>query len=149
MVLKIDIRGGKELKKYLIELPAKIDSALIQTNEQFLKDVRRSAKLRAPRDTSRTADSIKIERTKTRGKEKQWKLVVGSRAGFYQELGFKPHFVYSKDGYINGSSQKSSKFWSDGFHWVSKSKPFLVPALDSQLQKLDQKLNQEITKVMK
>lgn len=149
MVLKIEIKGEKEVMKYVLNLPKRLDSALTQTNDQFVRDVKRSAKLRVRRDTSKTAKSIDIKKTKTRGKSKQWKIVVGSRAGFYQELGFKPHWIFvTQNKTINNSNERTKKL-SPGFHFVKKSKPFLIPAYDSQIQKLDQKLSQGTTKALK
>lgn len=136
MVIRITIKG---LRRYLIDLPKKLDRELTSTNEQFMKDVKRSAKLRAPSDTRKTKDSIDIEKTKTKGKMKQWKLVVDSRAAIFQELGFKPHWAYIKD----------SRKLKEGLYFVSKSKPFIIPAFDSQLSKLDQKLNRALDKSIK
>lgn len=139
MVVRIEISGDKKIMQYLINLPKKLDNSLIRTNEQFMKDVRKSAKLRAPKDTSETSKSIQIKKTITRGRKKQWKLVVNSRAAIYQELGFKPHWAYIK----------GSRKLKDGMYFVSKSKPFLAPAIDAQLAKFDQKINKSVDMSLK
>jgi len=150
MNINIKIKGLKELQSYLIKLPKKISTNLDKTNEQFMKDVRKSAKLRAPRDTTNTAKSIRIEKRK--GKTNQYALIVDSRAAIFQELGFKPHWIFIKKGYVydkSGKSNQKTNKLSDGYHWVSKNKLFLIPALDANLVKLNNKLSKSMNKALK
>lgn len=150
MNVNVKIKGLEELQSYFVNLPKRISSNLDKTNEQFMKDVRKSAKLRAPRDTAKTAKSIRIEKRK--GKNNQYALIVDSRAAIFQELGFKPHWIFIKEGYVydkSGKSNQRTNKLSDGYHWVSKSKPFLVPALDANLAKLSQKLSKSMDKALK
>lgn len=148
-IIRIEIKGMNESLKYLNKLSPNIDIHVSKASEQFMKDVKKSAKLRAPRDTLRTAKSIDILPPKNSGNKKVWKLTVNSPGAYWQEVGFKPHFVYSKNGYINNSTVKSKKFWADGFHWVSKNKPFIAPAVEKNLSNLSQKLNNATKKALR
>ena len=149
MVIKIEIRGNNKVNKRILALPKKLSIALSKDNEQFMRDVAKDAKRYAPRDIGRIRESIKVMKTKTKGKTKQWKLEVGSRHAIFQEEGFKPHFIYTIDGRVNGVGPKSTKFWADGFHWVSKNTPFVRPALEKNLMKFSQRLNNTVRREIK
>lgn len=149
----IQIKGLKKTRMYLKGMDNRVDKELSRGNLQFMKDIRKSAKLRAPRDTAKTAKSIRLETTKRKGKTKQWKLIMDSRAGYFQEVGFKPHFVFTKGGWFidkNGNRvSKSDKFWPDGFHWVSKNKPFIRPAVEKNLSKYSQMSNKALRRALR
>jgi hypothetical protein len=75
--------------------------------------------LRAPRDTKELANSIHVELT---GKN-EWTLFVDSPHGVFQEEGFRPHWIHSS------MIKASNKLKGKGFIFVSKSTPFVTPAL--------------------
>ncbi len=138
-MVKMEIHNAIKVREYIIKLPIQLDRELSKTNYEFMKAVRKSAKLRAPRDTSETAKSIELKKTKTAGKTKQWKIIVNSRAAIFQELGFKPHWAYIEN----------SKKLTPGLYFVKKSKPFLAPAIEHNLNTFAQKLNTASTKAMR
>ena len=131
MVVKIEIRGLNKINKRLLNLSKKLTIALSKDSEMFIRDVARDAKRYAPRDTGYIKDSIRVLKTKTKGKIRQWKLHVGSEHAIFQEEGFKPHWVYI---------QNSAKL-EPGFYYVKKNTPFVRPALEKNLSKFSQKLN--------
>lgn len=96
-------------------------------SSEWMRKVQKSAKLRAPKDTKELKDSIFTVKTKN-----GWDLIVASKQGFYQEEGFKPHWIHSD--MIKGTNNPRLK--RKGFHWVSKSKPFVRPALEHNLSNL-------------
>lgn len=131
MAIKIEIKGAEKLKKYFIELPKRMDRELDKTNLNFMRRIRKSAKLRAPRDTNQLAESIKILPTKVKGKTKQYVVRADSPHAIYQELGFRPHFAYIRN---------SAKL-PPGIYFVKKSTSFLGPAIDSNIVFLGENLN--------
>ena len=132
--VKVEIRELKEVEKFIREVPKRVTRAIDGTNTLFMKAVRKSAKLRAPRDTRTLADSIKLLPAKKSKNTKIWKLVVGAPYAGFQEHGFKPHYAP-----IYGSRKMAP-----GVYFVSKSTPFLEPALKHNLLTFGQKLNQAV-----
>lgn len=94
-----------------------------------MKDVRKSARLRAPKNTGGLKDSINVRQEK----EGLWILEVESPHGVFQEEGFKPHWIHRS--MIAGQEGES------GFVFVTKNKPFVTPALEHNLSKLSQRLS--------
>ncbi len=125
MVIKIQVMGAREAIRTLSRIPRELNREISRGSGEFMKNVRKSAKLRAPRDTSQLKDSIKLEKLKN-----GWIINVESPYGIYQEEGFKPHWVHSD--MIKGSN----KLKRQGFFWVEKSKPFIKPALEHNLSNL-------------
>lgn len=148
MVKQIEIRGLKELTGFLTGLDRNLRKEIGKEGFQFMKDVAKTARFKAPTDTLETKDSINVFEEK----EGIWVLEVKSRAAIFQEEGFKPHFVFTKDGWFidkNGNKvSRSTKFWSDGFHWVSKNTPFIAPSVEHHLGKLSQRLSNATDKAL-
>lgn len=119
-------------------LPANLRKELNKGTGEWMKAVQKSAKLRAPRDTKKLKDSIKLKKIK-RG----WLIEVQSPYGIYQEEGFKPHWIHTD---MMKGNKKPRK---EGFVWVSKSKPFVRPALEHNLSKLSQTLSKATTAGLK
>ncbi|MFW9872067.1 MAG: HK97 gp10 family phage protein [Candidatus Thorarchaeota archaeon] len=134
----IKVTGLKETNGFLRGLPINLRKEINSESEQFMKDVRKSAKLRAPRDTKELANSIIIKKDGN-----TWILRVTSPYGVYQEEGFKPHWIHSD--MIKGSSKLKRR----GFFFVKKSKPFIGPALEHNLNKLSQRMNKATTRAIK
>jgi hypothetical protein len=139
-MISVEIRGLNQLNGFLTNLPRELRTELNKESGNFMMDVRKSAKLRAPRDTGELANSIIVYEE---GKG-NWVLEVQSPHGGYQEEGFRPHFIYSNNGMVMG--RKSNKFWADGLHWVSKHTPFVQPALERNLSNLSQRMSEATTK---
>jgi len=134
LTTRIDIKGDKKVNKLLFELPKKLDRSLSRTNLAFMKSVRKSAKLRAPRDTGSLAEDIKLSPVRIGKNVKIWKITVDNPAAAPQEFGFKPHFAP-----IFNSSKMPQ-----GVYFIKKNTPFLKPALESNLSKFSQKLNNAV-----
>jgi len=144
MVIRVHVNGLKELNKYLVDLPEKVDKELTNGNELFMKKVQKSAKLRAPRDTGRLAESIHMVKTKVKGRSKQWSLVADAPWARAQELGFKPHaFLPGGPGFA------SNKITGNRPVFVKKSTPFLVPALDANINSLDSMMQSGLRRALK
>ena len=131
---KVEITGGEKVNKLVLELPKKEENVLSKGNMKFLKMVRKSAKLMAPRDTTQLATSISIRPTKTKGKIQQYLLQVTTPHAIYQEEGFRPHWAYIRN---------SSKL-PPGLYFVRKNTPFVKPAIEKNLNKFFQGLNKGV-----
>lgn len=142
-MISLRVEGLNELNGFLRRLPKNLRKEIGKESEQFMKDVQKSAKLRAPRDTGELANSIHVELTGAN----EWTLFVDSPHGVFQEEGFTPHFIWSDGNNVMG--RQSNKFWWTGLHWVSKNKPFVRPALEHNLSKLSQRLNKATQRAIK
>lgn len=134
MVIKVDMSG---LSRKLKGLPNELNKQLSESSGEFMKAVKKSAKLRVLKDTKGLKDSIKLKKLKN-----GWELVVGSPHGRHQEEGFKPHWIHS-------DMIKSTKLKGDGFFFVSKSKPFIKPALEHNLSNLPNILSKSVKQAIK
>ena len=132
--VKVEIKGMNGLEKFMREVQPKITRAVDGTNISFMKALRKSAKLRAPKDTGELRNSIRLLPAKKSKNTKIWKLVVDSPHAGFQEHGFKPHYAP-----IYGSRKMAP-----GIYMVSKFTPFLEPALKHNLLSFNAKLNQAV-----
>jgi len=131
-VVQLQIKGLKRLNRSLLQLPASMEKEIMIKSEEFMKRVQKSAKLRAPRFTGRLAESIKI----IKNKKNEIQIIVDSPYGYFQEFGFKPHFIHSDlsdrmGGTVGGLFNKQNSLF-----FVSKNKPFITPALEHNLSNL-------------
>jgi len=124
MVIKTNIAG---VISRVSGIPRRLNKEVSEYGGEFMRNVERSAKLRASRikDTGELKDNITTVKTKN-----GWDLIVASRQGFFQEMGFEPHWIHSDQ--IEGSK----KLTRDGFFWVKKSTPFVKPAFQKNIDKL-------------
>jgi hypothetical protein len=146
-MIKITTRGTRRTSRYLRNLPKNITNAIDEHNMEFSKAVQKSAKLRAPRDTGDLAKSITM---KSGSKKGEYHINVDSPYGRYQEFGFKPHFIgYGKPTKNSaGTIQPKGNAKGPGI-WVSKYTPFITPALEHQLARIQTTLTNAINKGMK
>lgn len=142
----VELKGNERVRRYLLELPKKLDKNLSQGNENYMENLKRISKMHAPRKTGELAESIKLDKTKTKGKTKQWKLVVDSPYGLFQETGYKPHFVTALTPSKNSSGTVGEAYNIAGFLWVSKFTPFVSVAFDESASTLDLEIKNAITK---
>lgn len=129
MVIKTNIAG---VISRLEGLPMAMNKELSKSSGKWMKAVQKSAKLRAPKDTRELRKSIVVTKTKN-----GWDLIVASKQGFYQEMGFKPHWIHKSQILKTNNSRLKGK----DFYFVSKSKPFVRPALEHNLSHLSQTLS--------
>ena len=137
--MTIRVEGLNKFSGFIRNLPKNLDKGIGKESESFMGDVQKSAKLRAPRDTKGLKDSIHVELT---GKN-EWTLFVDSPHGVFQEEGFRPHWIHS-DLITN-----SNKLTGKGFFFVSKSTPFVRPALEHNLSKLAQRMGNATQRAVK
>lgn len=133
-MVSVKITGLKELNGLVNGLGRNLMKELNKESEKFMKDVRKSAKLRAPKNTGELRRSILL---KKEGKNR-WLITVESPYGVYQEEGFKPHFIHRS--MISGNEGES------GFVFVKKHTPFILPALEHNLNKLAQRTSEAVNK---
>jgi len=141
--MRIEVKGLKRVNRFLIQLPKKLDKELTRTNENFIDDIVMTAKARAPKDTGELKESIHKVKTITKGKIKQFKVVVDAPHAAFQELGFTPHAFYADE------TLNSSKLSPNRRYYVRKNTPFLVPAFDQEITKLTKRINLGVTKLIK
>jgi len=132
-MIQIQVQGIRKVNRFIRNLPKEMNKEINDESGQFMKDVRKSAKLRAPRDTGRMAKSIIVVK-----KGKQWILSVESPYGRYQEEGFKPHYFITDPG---RPGFQTNKLPLGQLVKVSKHTPFVKPALEKNLSKLAQRLS--------
>ena len=135
---KVEIMNLDKVQKFIVGLTPAQEKLLAKTNLIFMKAFRRTAKLMAPRDTGELAASIKIRKTKTKGKTQQSLLEVGAPHARPQEDGFTPHFAFIRN---------SSKL-VPGVYFVQKNTPFIKPALEKNLSKYFQNVNDEVRRAV-
>jgi len=141
MAIQIQVTGLNKMNGFLTRLPKNISEEISSGSGQFMKDVRKSAKLRAPRDTGRLANSIIITE---RGRG-SWVLEVTSPYGIYQEEGFRPHAFLVDPGRPGFKSNKLSNKFGQVI-MVRKNTPFIRPALEHNINKLTQKMRDSTRK---
>ena len=135
---KVEIQNLGKVEKLFLELPKRHENVLSKGNMQFLKKVKRTAKLMAPRDTGELASSISIRATKTKGKRQQYLLKVAAPHAIFQEEGFKPHFAYIRN----------SRKLVPGLYFVKKNTPFVKPAIEKNLNRFFQNLNNGVRRAI-
>jgi len=135
----VKINNLDKVQKLFLELPKKQEKVVNKNGLAFMKSVRRSAKLMAPRDTGELAESIKLKPTKVKGKTKQYLLEVSAWHASFQEYGFKPHFA----PILNSSKM------APGVYFVKKNTPFIKPAIEKNLSRFLQNLNRGMKEVIK
>lgn len=137
MVVKVHITGSKDVVKLISGIPRELNREISDGSGTFMKRVRKSAKLRAPKDTLRLRESIKLDKLKN-----GWLISVNSPHGVFQEEGFKPHWVHSDQ------IDSSNKLTRTGFFWVEKSTPFMRPALEHNISNLPSILDKSTKKAI-
>lgn len=139
----VKINNLDKVEKLFAELSKKEEKVLAKSNLQFMKNVKRSAKQMAPRDTGELADSINIKSTKTKGKTQQYLLEVTAPYASFQEYGFKPHPFLVDPGRPGFKTNKLKHLYGKVI-WVKKNKPFIRPAIEKNFSKFSQSLNKGI-----
>jgi len=141
--MTIRVEGLNKFSGFIRNLPKNLDKGIGKESESFMGDVQKSAKLRAPRDTKGLKDSIHVELT---GKN-EWTLFVDSPHGVFQEEGFRPHPIPIEWLTIPGKGPHISN--PKGWITVSKSTPFVRPALEHNLSKLAQRMGNATQRAVK
>lgn len=143
-MIKIQLRGMRRVTKMIENLSPQMNKEISKGSGQFMKAVKKSAKLRAPKQTGELAESINLTKLK-----KGWQLTVDSPYGLYQERGFKPHWIHAGLPTKNKSGTVGSALNVVGFVKVSKHTPFVKPALESNLSNLPNILSKSTKQAIK
>jgi len=148
MVMQVQVNGLKQVNKFMLKLPIKLQKEIMSESSTFLGDVRKSAKLRAPRYTGYLASSIFVKKS---GK-KTIVLKVNAPYAYEQETGEGlprqvPLSELKKSGWTHEASRTRGGLKKagggqakPGFFMKRSYKPFVRPALEHNLNKLAQKL---------
>lgn len=140
-MITIKIQGLDKVRNLFLRLSDSANKQLLKGSEEFMRDVQKSAKLRAPKSTGFLADQITIRKFGN-------SIILDTGQAYYaefQEFGFSPHYIPSKyfeyhkiapavPGWV--LSRNAFVFYS----LVAKHTPFMFPALQAQLPNLPNKL---------
>lgn len=141
MAIVVKIKGLEKTQKFIVEFPKKLEKNIINVQKDFCSLVQKSAKLRSPRITGELANSIKIEL-----KNKEINVVVDSPYAYFEEFGFRPHWIHSSMDNRMGR-KVGDILGKNGFIYVQWSgKPFIQPAMEIGLNKIDFMLENAVTK---
>ena len=141
VAINVQVKGINKEMKFWVNLPPNLRKEIRKSQKIFMRDIQKSAKLRAPRWTGKLARSIIVKELN----KNTVMLTVNSPYGAFQELGFKPHYVElrrsTRSGHVvaDWAATKGVK-GQTGSIFVSKFKPFIRPALEMNLSRLSQKL---------
>lgn len=145
--MTIEIKGLDKVRKLTAKLPQELTKEMMKVSMQFMRNVQKSAKLRAPRDTGFLASQLIIR--------KKAKIIILSTGeayyAYYQEFGFTPHII--PKGYFQQHGMAPSipgQFISrpSGYAFVGRSKPFMIPAMEINIAKLPNLLNKSSKKAI-
>jgi hypothetical protein len=143
-MIQIEIKGIKKVSQFIADLPKSTERELGLVSMDFSKRVQKSAKLRAPRMTGELAQSIIIKPDK----KNEISIVVESPYGYFQEFGYKPHWVSALTSTRNSLGTIGNAYNISGFMFVSKYKPFIMPALEVNLTNLPNMLRNGVNKAI-
>ena len=148
MAIQLQIKGINRVNKFMTQLPRQMNTEIGKQGEVFMKATQKSAKLRAPRFTGALANSIRFMKFRN-----QWKIIVASPYGVFQEFGFRPHYVQlhrsTRAGMVvaDWAAAHGIKDWK-GSIFVSQHKPFIMPALELNIAKLPMLLSEGAKKAI-
>lgn len=135
MTITIQVKGLRRTQKMMAQLPKTMSHEIMRVSEQFMRAVQKSAKLRAPRVTGFLAGQITL-----RKKGKEIILDTGEAYyAYYQEFRFTPHIIpkeYLQQHLTSPNIPGQFVSKPTGFIWVSKHKPFMIPALEMNITNL-------------
>ena len=134
-MIQVQIKGLNKVQRFIGNLPKKMDKEINNESGNWMKLVKKSAKLRAPRHTGELAKSIFLVK-----KGNQWILEVRSPYGRYQEEGFAPHWIHAWMPTKNSLGTVGDALNIAGLIKVKKNTPFIAPAIEHNLSKLANKM---------
>jgi len=131
-MITITMKGFKETERWINEIRTRMPTLSIEMAQEVANSLSKSMKLRAPRATGTLANSINVVPI-TKG----FAVTVDAPYGVAQEYGFTPHVIPIEFIFQHLASPGARGQWVDNpirFVWVSKSTPFVMPALDATAQ---------------
>jgi len=136
MVIAVQMRGINKVIRNLTLTDRNLSKELNKEGELFLNDVADKAKILAPKDTGRMANSITVEPYGN-----GWIMQVNNRGALFQERGFKPHFFITDPG---RPEFLTNKLPLGQWVFVKKNTPFVGPALEYNLSKFSQRMHNAV-----
>jgi hypothetical protein len=139
--INLQIKGLERVENLFRNLPGELQKEINLSSKQFLKDVRKSAKLRAPRYTGFLASSIFVD---ANGKNR-YVLTVEAPYAYEQETGKGlprevPISELKMSGWTREASRTRGRLIKGGGGTASKGKfmkrsykPFIQPALEHNI----------------
>ena len=130
----IRMKGFKETERWINEIRTRMPTLSIEMAQEVANSLSKSMKLRAPRATGNLANSISVKPFK-----KDFLVTVDAPYGVAQEYEFTPHLIPLEFIFQHLASPGArGQFVNNpiGFVWVSKSTPFVMPALQATAQNL-------------
>lgn len=139
----IEVRGLNDFINFSVKLPRKTHEEVTKVMEKFARKVQKSAKLNVSRKgKGDLRDSIKV-----RPGNNRIMITVDSPYGAAQEHGFTPHWVHTDmPSRVRGTIGSRLRTNKRGFIFVRRHKPFIAPALETNLNKLPAMLKQAMEK---
>lgn len=140
-MVQVYVKGVAQVHKLFTNLPKQMNIEIGKQGESFMRSTQKAAKLRAPKFTGALSQSIRYIKLKN-----QWRIVVESPYGAFQEFGFRPHYVQlnrpTRAGMVvaDWAAAKGLRDWK-GSIFVSKHKPFIMPSLELNIAKLPMMLS--------
>lgn len=142
----LEIRGLNKVRKFTARLSKAMTKEIRIVNNRFMRNVQKSAKLRAPRITGKLAESINLRKKR----KNEIRIIVDSPYGYFQEFGFTPHLVSAWAPTRTGTGLTIGEIYGIpyGRLMVAKHKPFIIPALEINIAKLPNLLNKGAKKAI-
>lgn len=135
MATQVQVKGLKELDKFLQQLPAKVEKNILRSALRAGANVvKEEAKARVPVDSGLLRDGLKVSTRSRRGKVTATVKTTGKH-GFiagWLEFGTAAHKIVGKAG---GMLSFLGKFAKGVEHPGTRPRPFMRPALDAAAQK--------------
>jgi len=150
--MKLRITGMEKVENMFRNLPEAMQKEIQKQGMTFLKAVRKSAKLRAPRFTGYLASSIFVDKV---GKKKVILSVEARYAAAMETGAGLPHYVSKRKlaPWFGASRTRGAKMIAPGtpkgeggpgMVIVRRYKPFVLPALEHNIARLQSMLNQGV-----
>ena len=134
LMITITMKGLGKVDSWMANIKGRIPRLSKEMAKEVASSFQKSAKLRAKKATGYLANSIIIQ---PYGKD--IRVSVNAPYGVAQELGFKRHLIPIEYIFQHLGTPGMPGQWVNnpsGFVWVSKSTPFIMPALDATTQNL-------------
>jgi len=162
-MIKLEVQNLKRINHYLLKL-LKLKKSILDQSDLFLKDVRKSARLLAPRFKGELANSITISKVGDKTIVLKATAPHASRMEFGKGL---PAYVSirtllksgwlvrTRKGYKSMSRTRGVRVVKGnmppkkGYARITHYKPFLSPALEKNLGKFSQRLNKRVSQTIR
>lgn len=147
-MVQVTITGIDKVEKYIMNLPAKIDKEGTELTRKLADMIASHARMLVAPFNTGTGDlrksidvsSIPHGHRVSAGAFRQG----GINYGWYQELGFTPHYIHRDMLDSRVRNKTRAKFWK-----VSRATPFMMPSLRSVVSRLNTELNRTADRIVR